>query len=111
TWAVKAHQRLQRELDLIQHFYEHTPDKQEKKQEEIAAQKRFTPKITHEIISGGLFYLDTRFPFQSKNLYQICRGFFILFTKSGNHYEFCIPGESNHKYSQIPSKHIHIHSF
>src|SRR5699024_12560605 len=64
TWAVKAHQSLQRELDLIQHFYEYTPDKQEKKQEEIAAQKRFTPKITHEIISGGLFYLDTRFPFQ-----------------------------------------------
>lgn len=64
TWAVKAHQRLQRELDLIQHFYEHTSDKQEKKREEIAAQKRFTPKITHEIISGGLFYLDTRFHFQ-----------------------------------------------
>src|SRR5699024_10902799 len=64
TWAVKAHQRLQRELDLIQHFYEHTSDKQEKKLEQNAPKKTFTPKIPLDIITGCLFYLDTRFPFQ-----------------------------------------------
>src|SRR5699024_1126850 len=85
TWAVKARQTLQRELDWIQHVYEETREKQEKTQEALAAQERFTPKTTHGIISGGLFYLDPRFTFQEKNPYQICRGFFILLTKSGNH--------------------------
>lgn len=60
-WAVDSHEQLQAEVEMIHYFYQEKEVEEEIQQEINAAKKRFSPRITHEVISGGLFYLDENF--------------------------------------------------
>ncbi len=58
-WAEDSLRELQSEAELLRHFYiEDTEDKQmEKEIQEIT--ERYQPRITYQVINGGLFYLTS----------------------------------------------------
>lgn len=62
TWAEEARERWQKDLNLLNHFYENLEEKPEVYETEmIALQEQYEPKIEVEIINGGLFYLTPNF--------------------------------------------------
>lgn len=57
-WATDARERWQKDLELLEHFYEDSEEKGESYQiEKLALQEQYEPQITISIINGGLFYL------------------------------------------------------
>lgn len=57
-WADEARNRWQKDLNLLEHFYEDAEEKGESYENEKAAlQEQYEPKINISIINGGLFYL------------------------------------------------------
>ncbi|WP_374724580.1 YqhG family protein [Calidifontibacillus erzurumensis] len=57
-WAEEAHKRWQKDLHLLDHFYEDLEEKRESYfTEKAALEAQYKPKIKIEIINGGLFYL------------------------------------------------------
>lgn len=58
SWAEEAVRRLKREQEILDHFYEDVEEKPEcYEMEKKALEERFEPRISIQIISGGLFYL------------------------------------------------------
>lgn len=58
TWAEHAKERWEKELEVLDFFYEGEKDKPESYEiEKKALEERFNPRIKVEIINGGLFYL------------------------------------------------------
>lgn len=57
TWAEEAKQRWQKDLDLLEHFYEGEENRESYDNEKTALQEQYEPKIVISIINGGLFYL------------------------------------------------------
>lgn len=59
-WAALANERWQDNQKLLDHFYE---DEEEKptaySKEKVALKELYEPKITIQIINGGLFYLES----------------------------------------------------
>jgi hypothetical protein len=61
TWAEKARQRWEKDLTLLNHFYENDEDKNESYEiEKMALQEQYEPKINISFINGGLFYLTEK---------------------------------------------------
>lgn len=64
-WADEALQTLEEEITLIKHFYtdtEDVADDHNHMQSEIdAIKERYTPKVTYNVINGGIFYLKEDF--------------------------------------------------
>jgi hypothetical protein len=61
TWAEEARIRWQKDLNLLDHFYEEEEERKESYEIEKAALKeQYEPKILISIINGGLFYLTER---------------------------------------------------
>jgi hypothetical protein len=61
-WALSARERWREDLKLLDHFYsdsEETPEAYEIEKE--ALKEQYEPKITIEILNGGLFYLSKSF--------------------------------------------------
>lgn len=66
SWAKQARERLEKEMDLVKHFYIEKGEKEqveEEKEKENVMNKRlaelkwqFEPRIEVDIINGGLFY-------------------------------------------------------
>ncbi len=58
TWAEEAKKRWEKDLTLLEHFYEDIEEKGEIYETEKAALKeQYEPKISISVINGGLFYL------------------------------------------------------
>lgn len=58
-WATDARKRWQKDLELLEHFYEDCEEKGESYQnEKTALKEQYEPRITISIINGGLFYLS-----------------------------------------------------
>ena len=61
SWAVRAKQRWEEDLHLLEHFYEDCEEKGEAyEKEKEALKEQYEPKITISIINGGLFYLTDK---------------------------------------------------
>jgi hypothetical protein len=61
TWAQEAIERWDKDLQLLNHFYEHEEDKSESfETEKQALKEQYEPKINISIINGGLFYLTEK---------------------------------------------------
>jgi hypothetical protein len=60
TWADEARQRWQKDLELLDHFYEGEEEKESYQIEKKALQDQYEPKIKISIINGGLFYLTEK---------------------------------------------------
>ncbi|MFT8319440.1 MAG: YqhG family protein [Bacillus sp. (in: firmicutes)] len=60
TWAEEAKKRWEKDLKLLEHFYEDLEEKSESLDtERLALQEQYEPKINISIINGGFFYLAT----------------------------------------------------
>lgn len=60
-WAERAIQKWDKDLTLLQHFYEGTEDKQENYElEKTALQEQYEPHIQISIMNGGMFYLSEK---------------------------------------------------
>lgn len=58
TWAEEARKRWEKDVQLLEHFYEGVEEKGEAYENELAALRdQYEPKIKISIINGGLFYL------------------------------------------------------
>lgn len=58
SWAEDARKRWDKDLQLLNHFYEEESDRNESYEtEKQALQEQYEPKIKMSIINGGLFYL------------------------------------------------------
>lgn len=58
TWAEEARIRWQKDLKLLEHFYEDLEEKDESyATEKTALKEQYEPKISISIVNGGLFYL------------------------------------------------------
>lgn len=56
-WAEESLQTLREEIEMVRHFYdEHSMDEQLTK-EVNDLKKRYTPKISYQVINGGIIYL------------------------------------------------------
>ena len=73
---MESYELLQKELDMIHHFYQDN-EASVLQQEIDAAAKRLAPEIIHETINGGIFYLAESFlnELMKKSLCHISRGF------------------------------------
>lgn len=61
SWADEAQKRWQEDLILLEHFYENLDKKPECYEiEKQALQNQYEPKITIQMINGGLFYLSQK---------------------------------------------------
>ncbi|MFD2045991.1 YqhG family protein [Ornithinibacillus salinisoli] len=62
-WATDSLHELEKEVELLKHFYHGKTDQEEKQiQKEIdEISERYSPKITVSVINGGLFYLIPSF--------------------------------------------------
>ncbi|KAB2338498.1 hypothetical protein F7731_02755 [Cytobacillus depressus] len=61
SWAEKARERWQKDLSLLEHFYEEAEEKDESYEIEKAALKeQYEPRVKISIINGGLFYLTDK---------------------------------------------------
>jgi len=60
-WALEARQRWEKDLKLLEHFYEDGKEKGESyHNEKEALQNQYEPKIIISVINGGLFYLTEK---------------------------------------------------
>lgn len=60
TWAVEAKERWDKDLQLLNSFYEDDLDNNDSfENEKIALQKQYEPEIIVSIINGGLFFLSS----------------------------------------------------
>lgn len=60
-WAVEARERWNKDLQLLEHFYEEAEEKTESyENEKKALQEQYEPKVKISIINGGLFYLTEK---------------------------------------------------
>ncbi|MBS4191270.1 YqhG family protein [Bacillus sp. FJAT-49705] len=58
SWADDARNRWQKDLKLLEHFYEEADEKDESYEiEKIALKEQYEPKVKISIVNGGLFYL------------------------------------------------------
>lgn len=58
TWADEARIRWQKDLQLLERFYEDADEKGESFENEMAAlQEQYEPQVHISIVNGGLFYL------------------------------------------------------
>lgn len=58
TWAEKARERWEKDLKLLEHFYEEAEEKDESYEiEKSALKEQYEPKVKISIVNGGLFYL------------------------------------------------------
>ncbi|WP_066293562.1 YqhG family protein [Bacillus sp. FJAT-29937] len=58
SWADKARERWDKDLKLLEHFYEEAEEKDESYEiEKTALKEQYEPKVKISIINGGLFYL------------------------------------------------------
>ena len=58
TWAEEARNRWQKDLELLHHFYEDEEEESDSfKNEKSALKEQYEPKVSIEIVNGGLFYL------------------------------------------------------
>ncbi|WP_042458340.1 YqhG family protein [Neobacillus dielmonensis] len=58
TWAEEARNRWEKDLQLLDHFYEDVEDENESYLiEKQALQEQYEPKINITFVNGGLFYL------------------------------------------------------
>lgn len=61
TWAEEAKIRWEKDLSLLNHFYENDEDKNENYEiEKKALQEQYEPKIHIDFINGGLLYLTEK---------------------------------------------------
>ncbi|MDQ0269420.1 YqhG family protein [Cytobacillus purgationiresistens] len=61
AWAIEARERWQKDLQLLEHFYEETEEKSESYVNEKAAlQDQYEPHVNISIVNGGLYYLTDR---------------------------------------------------
>lgn len=61
TWASEAVKRWEKDLLLLDHFYEEEEEKSESYEiEKQALQEQYEPKVRISIINGGLFYLTEK---------------------------------------------------
>ena len=60
-WATESLKTLEEELSLITHFYtsdlEEDPNQEQREKEINDMKQRYTPKVTYQVINGGIFYL------------------------------------------------------
>lgn len=62
SWADEARARWEKDLQLLNHFYEDEEEKPDSYEtEKKALQEQYEPKIHVSIINGGLFYLSPAF--------------------------------------------------
>ncbi len=67
TWAKEARKRWEKDLALLDHFYEGLDDYPETYyKEKQAIQEQYEPIVEVEIINGGLYYLTDRYSQQIK---------------------------------------------
>lgn len=60
-WANEARERWEKDLQLLEHFYEEAEEKGETyENEKKALQEQYEPKVKISIVNGGLFYLTER---------------------------------------------------
>lgn len=59
SWAIDARNRWQKDIDLLNHFYENERNESYEIEKE-ALQEQYEPKIRIEIVNGGLFYLTAK---------------------------------------------------
>ncbi|WP_152656204.1 YqhG family protein [Oceanobacillus sp. CFH 90083] len=57
AWAVTSIKQLETEKATLKHFYEDELDHPRYLEELEALEKRFKPRITFQVINGGIFYL------------------------------------------------------
>ncbi|NBJ70173.1 MULTISPECIES: YqhG family protein [Clostridia] len=57
SWAIEALQALEEETTLLHHFYTEDTEDETMERELKEIQERFQPKITYQVVNGGLFYL------------------------------------------------------
>lgn len=60
-WAMESIQLLNEEIEMINHFYEGEDVVDEKEKEIADVTKRLQPKISYEMINGGIVYLRESF--------------------------------------------------
>lgn len=60
-WAIESLQLLKEELDMIEHFFQDTDQKDELDKEKADTMSRLQPKIKYEVWNGGLLYLTEDF--------------------------------------------------
>lgn len=60
-WIEESEASLNKEIQLINHFYDQLNDQDKKEKEIEQAKKRYKPKININPFSGGLFYLTDSF--------------------------------------------------
>lgn len=58
VWADKAKARWEKDLALLEHFYEEKEKTDAYNNEKEALRKQYEPKINVEVINGGIFYLN-----------------------------------------------------
>lgn len=56
-WAHESLQTLQTKIDMVHHFFQDKRDSKLFENEIKALRERYTPKISYEVINGGLLYL------------------------------------------------------
>lgn len=60
-WAIAAKERWNKDLQLLEHFYEDAVEKGESyENEKKALQEQYEPKVKISIVNGGLFYLTEK---------------------------------------------------
>ena len=58
TWAEEAKERWQKDMEVLEHFYEAMENKPECYElEKKAMEEQYEPKIKVDIVNGGLFYM------------------------------------------------------
>lgn len=61
TWADEARKRWEKDLQLLNHFYEDIAEENESYEtEKMALKEQYEPKIKISFINGGLFYLTEK---------------------------------------------------
>lgn len=59
SWASMARERWEKDLRLLEHFYEDVEEKGESyENEKRALQEQYEPKVQISIVNGGIFYLS-----------------------------------------------------
>lgn len=58
TWAKKSLELLQEEIQTLQHFYQDDLESEQMKKEQDELTKRYHPKVTLDVINGGIVYLE-----------------------------------------------------
>lgn len=58
-WASEALEELQTEIELLKYFYTSDNDNEQMEKEIKEINERYQPRITYQVINGGLFYLTS----------------------------------------------------